>query len=64
MQELSELFRVFTSPDYKSRFLGAKASATCLVCGKKSVRFPSLLAKLEYDISALCYECQSRFFNA
>jgi hypothetical protein len=63
MQELSELFSVFASPDYKSLFLKTKASDTRLVYDKNSVRFPSLSTKLKQDISALCQEHQSGLLN-
>ena len=63
MEGPDSLFNIFTSTDYKVRFLKAKASATCLACGKPAVRFSTTSARFEYHISALCQECQCRFLG-
>jgi hypothetical protein len=63
MERFDDLFAVFTSRHYKVRFLNAKASATCVVCGNPAVRFLSASAILEYNVSALCQECQNLYFH-
>ena len=63
MGRFDDLFAVFTSRDYKVRFLSAKTSSTCVVCLKPAVRFLSASSMLEYTVSALCQECQDRYFN-
>ncbi len=63
MQGLDELFAIFTSSKYKVRYMKAKATATCLVCGKPAARFSSNSAILEYNVSALCEKCQDWYFK-
>jgi len=62
MGRFDDLFAVSTSLDYKARFLSARTSSTCVVCLKPAVRFLSASAMLEYTVSALCQECQDRYF--
>jgi hypothetical protein len=63
MGRFDDLFAVFTSRDYKVRFLSARISSTCVVCLKPAVRFLTASSVLEYTVSALCQECQDRYFN-
>jgi hypothetical protein len=58
-----ELFRLLTRTDYRSRYLAAKATRTCVSCGKPTETFRDCLARLEYDTSAICEECQDRYFK-
>jgi hypothetical protein len=64
MSGYTELVMMFTSADYKSRYAQAKASGTCIRCGEKAVEFNYAHTRLEYSVSALCEECQGRFFDS
>lgn len=63
MSDHIELVRMFTSPDYKSRYAQAKANSVCICCGKKAAEFSYSHTRLEYSVSALCENCQHRFFD-
>jgi hypothetical protein len=63
MKKLDELIRIFSSPDYRGRFLQAKATSTCLLCGKPARLFRDPPASFEYRISALCQDCQDKYFR-
>jgi hypothetical protein len=63
MGRFDDLLAIVTSRDYKVRFLNARASSTCVVCLKPAVRFLNASAMVEYSISALCQECQDRYFT-
>jgi hypothetical protein len=63
MKKVDELLRIFSSPDYRGRFLQAKATSTCLLCGKPARLFRDTSASFEYRISALCQDCQDKYFR-
>jgi hypothetical protein len=62
MEGFDNLIAVFSSTDYKARFLNAKASAARVAC-HTTVRFLTASVRLEYSVSALCQECQERYFD-
>lgn len=49
--------------EYKERYALAKASSTCIRCGRAALEFKDPSARLEYSISALCQKCQDAFFH-
>ncbi|MFO7462068.1 MAG: hypothetical protein R6X07_15735 [Desulfatiglandales bacterium] len=61
LQELT-LQEVFSRPTYRADYTRAKARQTCILCGRPAEGFRNSSAKLEYCVSALCQECQDRFF--
>jgi hypothetical protein len=63
MGRIDDLLAIFRSHDYRVRFLNAKASGTCVVCRKPALRLQSVSVMLEYSTSALCQECQDRYFR-
>jgi hypothetical protein len=63
MQKFEELLAIFRSPDYRARFLQAKATSTCVFCGKPAQLFRDTPASFEYTISALCQDCQDKYFR-
>jgi hypothetical protein len=64
MQRLNDLFALFTSPDYKIRFLKAKSTSSCLACGRPAQPFREFSASFEYQISGLCEKCQDIYFRS
>jgi hypothetical protein len=63
MSDHEEILRIFSAEDYKAKYLHAKASGTCISCGSRIDNFlQNPYSNLEYRISALCQDCQDRFF--
>ena len=64
MSKLEKLLDFLSSKlEYEERYAAAKASTTCIKCGKLAQQFRDESARLEYSISALCQKCQDEFFN-
>lgn len=63
MEELKPLFDVLCAEDYGARYLHAKKTRTCLACGNPVLLIPDKSKRLEYDVSALCPDCQARYFT-
>ncbi len=59
---LQELFAALSDNETALRYASAKANKTCKICGRRAVTFRNALAKLEYNISAICQECQDKYF--
>jgi hypothetical protein len=59
---LEELFERLSDNNTTSKYASAKANKTCKICGGRAVWFRDALAKLEYDISAICQRCQDKYF--
>jgi hypothetical protein len=59
---LEELFVRLSDNETASRYASAKANKTCKICGERAVWFRDALAKLEYDVSAICQRCQDKYF--
>jgi hypothetical protein len=58
-----ELIEVLSDPKYKASYANAKATGTCIKCKKPAGSYRTTLAKLEYELSGLCQNCQDYFFN-
>jgi len=63
MQGLDELIQIVNAPNYKARYLNAKATTTCLACGRPACLFRDFPAVFEYRISGLCQDCQDKYFR-
>jgi hypothetical protein len=63
MLDLRLLMEIFRSPGYRENYLRAKASGTCIHCGKPAVGFKDASSSLEYRVSALCQRCQDTLFS-
>jgi hypothetical protein len=63
MEKMQPLLDTFLLPEYKTRYRSAKSTHTCLMCGNPARGFRDEWAKLRYEISALCQECQDRYFE-
>ncbi|MBW1800885.1 MAG: hypothetical protein JRJ85_09150 [Deltaproteobacteria bacterium] len=63
MSRIQELIRIFSDTDYRACYARAKATRTCIRCGRSVTFFHSASCRLEYDISALCQYCQDECFN-
>ena len=59
---LEELFERLSDNKTALRYASAKANKTCKICGERAVLFRDALAKLEYDVSAICQRCQDKYF--
>lgn len=63
MEKLHELFECLSSNDYQVNYTVAKSNFTCIMCGREAGDFRDAAMRLEYDISALCQECQDACFS-
>jgi hypothetical protein len=63
MTKAMELIEVLSDPKYRASYANAKASGTCIKCKKPARNYRTTSAKLEYDVSGLCQNCQDYFFN-
>ena len=63
MIRVVELIEVLSDPTYKASYANAKARGTCMKCKKPAKTYRDASAKLEYDVSGLCQNCQDYFFN-
>jgi hypothetical protein len=64
MPDTKVLMDIFNRGDYKSLYFKAKRTRTCLVCGRQAHAFRCESSRLEYDVSALCEQCQEKYFLA
>ena len=64
MTDTKILMDIFNREDYQSLYFKAKRTRTCLVCGKQARAFRCQSSRLEYDVSALCEQCQDKYFHA
>ena len=60
---MQELIHILTDSRYPSKYACAKATGTCIRCGKPAKLFSDASARLEYSVSALCQCCQNGYFN-
>ena len=63
MIKATELLEVLSDPTYKASYANAKATGTCIKCKKPAKTYRDSSAKLEYEVSGLCQNCQDYFFN-
>jgi hypothetical protein len=63
MADMDEILGLFSQPDYKSDYLDAKATETCIKCKRPVGSFRNNASRFEYQISALCQECQDIYFR-
>ena len=61
--KLQHLLKFLSGSAYKANYAAAKASRTCIMCGKPAMVFRDASARLEYNVSALCQSCQDEFFE-
>ena len=64
MTDTKVLMDIFNRGDYQSLYFKAKRTRTCLVCGSIAQAFRCQSSRLEYDVSALCEQCQDKYFHA
>ena len=63
MEKLNELLECLSSNDYQVNYAIAKSNFACIMCGREIGEFRDAAARLEYEISALCQECQDACFG-
>lgn len=63
MVKYEKLIDLFSDAKYEANHLSARSTNTCILCGKPAKSFRDSSARLEYNISALCQDCQDRLFN-
>jgi len=60
---LTRLQTIVLSPHYSTRYAEAKRRKLCVLCQKSTKSFRDRSAELEYEISAICQECQDALFK-
>ena len=63
MEKFHELLECLSSNNYRANYCIAKSKCSCIMCGKEAGEFRDAATRLEYDISALCQECQDACFG-
>lgn len=63
MTDLEKLSDLFSDARYPENLAVAKTNETCVRCNRPAREFRSLPAKVEYEISALCQDCQDELFS-
>jgi hypothetical protein len=62
MTKVDELIHILSKDDHANAFIKAKARKTCIICGQKAANFKTVMAKFEYNNSAICQMCQTEYF--
>jgi hypothetical protein len=62
MEKLQELLECLSANNYQTNYAIAKSNYSCIMCGRPVGKFRDAATKLEYDISALCQQCQDDCF--
>ncbi len=60
---LEKLSEFFSDVRYQENLAAAKATGTCVLCNKPANAFRTLPAKIEYEVSAICQQCQDKLFS-
>ena len=63
MTKSAGLLGLFSLPTYKTSYVKAKATSTCIRCGEPAKVFRDASARFEYKVSALCQRCQDSCFG-
>ena len=63
MTQLEKLVRPSSSDGYILKYTHAKATCTCIRCEKPAYLFRNTGSIMEYNISALCQNCQDEFLD-
>jgi hypothetical protein len=63
MQLLNELIRALSEPEVSLRDTFARSTHICKICGKPARRFRDGISEFEYRVSAICQQCQDRYFG-
>lgn len=64
MTNLEKLSDLFSNVHYQENLAVAKSTETCVRCSRPAHDFRSLPAKVEYEVSALCQDCQDELFSS
>jgi hypothetical protein len=63
MTALDELISILSDPAINHRLAQAKINHTCKICSNPAEFFRDASAQFEYEVSAICQDCQDRFFR-
>ena len=63
MEKIHELLECLSSASYQMNYTVAKSNFSCILCGQETGEFRDAAARLEYDVSALCQDCQDKCFG-
>ena len=63
MELIEQLINALSQPTYEKAYEKAKSNGTCILCKQPAACFQTASTKFEYDISAICEDCQRHYFN-
>ena len=63
MHKLNELISVLSEPAVHLRDTSARATHTCKICSGPARWFRNALSEFEYRVSAICQDCQDKYFR-
>ena len=61
MTKVEELIYILSKDDHSKSFIKAKARKVCIICGQKALNFNTIMARFEYNNSAICQMCQMEY---
>ena len=63
MTKLQEMLEVLSAPNYRAMYLKARATSTCMRCGRLVKAVEGRWEDLEYKCSALCRNCRDYYIS-
>jgi hypothetical protein len=63
MASLDEFIAILSDPTMPEKLSQAKVNRTCKICGNHADFFRDAAAQFEYEVSAICQECQDRYLS-
>ena len=64
METLDELINILSDPEVSIRNCLARASGMCKLCGEDACNFRDAASEFEYRVSAICQNCQDKYFRS
>ncbi len=63
MDKISEFIAVLSDKNIQQRTVDARTNRLCKICCRPVSHFPDARSEFEYQISAICEECQNYYIN-
>lgn len=63
MEKISEFIAILSDEKIQQRTVDAKTNRMCKICGRPVSDFLDAKSKFEYQISAICEQCQNYYIG-
>jgi superfamily II helicase len=63
MEKISEFIAILSDKNIQQRTADAKTNRLCKICGREAGNFLDAKSEFEYQISAICEECQNYYLG-